>query len=103
MPKAVAEVKEGTAAVMAVVRAMAMVAARTEVAAPVTEIAVVVRETGTAEPTETVAVVERAGKAAVRAVEVVKAAKGAGITVVGAEAETAAVTGVVDMLEEVAA
>jgi hypothetical protein len=99
LPKAVAEEKEGTAAVMAVVRAMAMVAARTEVAAPVTGIAVVVRETGTAEAMETVAVVERAGKAA----EVVKAARGAGITVVGTEAETAAVTGGVDMLEEVAA
>jgi hypothetical protein len=47
-----------------------------------------------------VAVVDRAGKAAVRAVEVVKAARGAGIAVVGTEAETAAVTGVVDMLEE---
>ena len=81
--------KEGTAAVMpvVVVRATAIVAARTEVVAPVTGIAVV----------------ERAGKAAVRAVEVVKAAREVGITLVGTEVETAAVTGVVDMLEEVAA
>jgi len=87
-------VKEGTAVMpVAVVRAMAMVVARTEVVAPVTGIAVVARGTATAEPTETVAVVERAGKAA----------RGAEITVEGTEAQTAAVTGVVDMLEEVAA